>query len=105
MEKIINIGIVAHIDAGKTTLTENILYESGVIRAKGRVDHATTITDDLSVERITSIEESGAYVKIKGKLPARLSQGFLMQFRSLTKNMGTFDVARVEYCASAVKPS
>ena len=47
----INIGIVAHIDAGKTTLTEHILYESGVIKAKGRVDHANTVTDDLDAER------------------------------------------------------
>ena len=47
----INIGIVAHIDAGKTTLTEHILYESGVIKSKGRVDHANTVTDDLDVER------------------------------------------------------
>jgi ribosomal protection tetracycline resistance protein len=51
MTKIINIGIVAHIDAGKTTLTEHILFESGITRTKGRVDHASTVTDDLAVER------------------------------------------------------
>lgn len=51
MASTLNIGIVAHIDAGKTTLTEHILFESGVIRSKGRVDHATTVTDDLDVER------------------------------------------------------
>ena len=51
MANILNIGIVAHIDAGKTTLTEHILFESGVIREKGRVDHASTVTDDLAVER------------------------------------------------------
>ena len=51
MKNTLNIGIVAHIDAGKTTLTEHILFESGVTRAKGRVDHASTITDDLAVER------------------------------------------------------
>ena len=51
MANTLNIGIVAHIDAGKTTLTENILFESGVIRVKGRVDSANTVTDDLAVER------------------------------------------------------
>ena len=51
MANTLNIGIVAHIDAGKTTLTEHILFESGVIRSKGRVDHASTVTDDLAVER------------------------------------------------------
>ena len=51
MANTLNIGIVAHIDAGKTTLTEHILFESGVTRTKGRVDSASTVTDDLAVER------------------------------------------------------
>ena len=51
MANTLNIGIVAHIDAGKTTLTEHILFESGVTRIKGRVDNASTVTDDLAVER------------------------------------------------------
>lgn len=38
MKKIINIGIVAHVDAGKTTITENLLYYSGAIKSVGRVD-------------------------------------------------------------------
>ncbi|MCL2285744.1 MAG: TetM/TetW/TetO/TetS family tetracycline resistance ribosomal protection protein [Firmicutes bacterium] len=51
MASALNIGIVAHIDAGKTTLTEHILFESGITRVKGRVDHASTVTDDLAIER------------------------------------------------------
>lgn len=46
-----NIGILAHVDSGKTTLTEQILYHTGTIRALGSVDSGTTATDHLSVER------------------------------------------------------
>ena len=40
--KIINIGILAHVDAGKTTLTESLLYTSGAIAEQGNVDKGTT---------------------------------------------------------------
>lgn len=49
--KIINIGILAHVDAGKTTLTEAILHLSGAVRIAGRVDDGTTITDTMAVEK------------------------------------------------------
>ena len=48
---IINLGIVAHVDAGKTTLTEQMLYLSGVIRAPGSVDSGTAQTDWMEIER------------------------------------------------------
>jgi ribosomal protection tetracycline resistance protein len=47
----INIGIVAHVDAGKTSLTERILYETHVISEIGRVDKGTTQTDSLELEK------------------------------------------------------
>lgn len=46
-----NVGIFAHVDAGKTTLTEQMLYESGAIRRLGRVDQGTAHTDYLDIER------------------------------------------------------
>ena len=49
--KTINIGILAHTDAGKTTITENLLYKSGVIKNLGRVDKGNTITDSMSLEK------------------------------------------------------
>ncbi|MGY2613892.1 GTP-binding protein [Bacillus pretiosus] len=47
----INIGIVAHVDAGKTSLTERILYETNVIKEIGRVDSGSTQTDSMELER------------------------------------------------------
>jgi elongation factor G len=46
-----NIGIIAHIDAGKTTTTECILFNSGYTRALGAVDEGTAVTDWWEEER------------------------------------------------------
>ena len=45
------LGILAHVDAGKTTLSESLLYLSGVIRRQGRVDHGDAYLDTDSMER------------------------------------------------------
>jgi len=50
-QKTLNLGILAHVDAGKTTLTERLLYEAGVINEVGSVDAGTTQTDSLTLER------------------------------------------------------
>ena len=50
-QKTLNLGILAHVDAGKTTLTERLLYETGVIDVVGSVDAGTTQTDSLTLER------------------------------------------------------
>ena len=47
----INIGVLAHVDAGKTTLTEHFLYNSGTIRTLGSVDKGSTSTDNLNLEK------------------------------------------------------
>lgn len=44
-------GLLAHVDAGKTTLSEAILYRTGAIRKLGRVDHGTSFLDNGTVER------------------------------------------------------
>ena len=60
--KILNVGIFAHIDAGKTTLTERLLYEAGVLRTLGSVDGGTCLTDFLPVERARGVSVRDATV-------------------------------------------
>ncbi len=50
MKKIVT-GILAHVDSGKTTLSEGLLYSAGEIRKRGRVDHGDTFLDTNQIER------------------------------------------------------
>src|SRR5919202_2491804 len=58
----LNLGILAHVDAGKTTLTERLLYAAGVIDEIGRVDDGSTQTDSLALERQLGITIKSAVV-------------------------------------------
>ncbi len=58
----LNLGILAHVDAGKTTLTERLLYAAGVIDEIGSVDAGTTQTDFLALERQRGITIRSAVV-------------------------------------------
>lgn len=69
----INLALMAHVDAGKTTLTEQLLFQCGAIRKLGRVDDGTARTDSLAVERergisvraaVTSLEWSGCAINL-----------------------------------------
>ncbi len=51
LRRTLNLGILAHVDAGKTTLTERLLYAAGVIDEVGSVDAGTTQTDSLTLEQ------------------------------------------------------
>lgn len=75
MERIRNIGIIAHIDAGKTTTTERILFESGKTYKLGSVDEGSTVTDWMEQERERGITIVSAAIttfwttKIPGDIP------------------------------------
>src|SRR4051795_6608715 len=60
--RIINLGILAHVDAGKTSLTERLLHAAGVIDEPGSVDAGSTRTDSLELERRPGVTIRAAVV-------------------------------------------
>jgi len=62
LDRIRNIGVIAHIDAGKTTTTERILFYSGRTHRMGNVDEGTTVTDWMAQERERGITITAAAV-------------------------------------------
>ncbi len=62
LRRTLNLGVLAHVDAGKTTLTERLLYAVGVIDEIGSVDRGTTQTDSLALEQQRGITIKSAVV-------------------------------------------
>ena len=62
LRRTLNLGILAHVDAGKTTLTERLLHAAGVIDEVGSVDKGTTQTDSLALEQRRGITIKSAVV-------------------------------------------
>lgn len=60
--KTVNMGILAHVDAGKTSLTERLLFDAGVLDELGSVDGGTTQTDSMDLERSRGITIRSAVV-------------------------------------------
>jgi elongation factor G len=61
-DRLRNIGVIAHIDAGKTTVTERILYHTGLTRRLGNVDEGSTVTDFMPQERERGITIQSAAI-------------------------------------------
>lgn len=60
--KTLNLGILAHVDAGKTSLTERLLFNAGVIKTLGSVDSGNTQTDSMALEQKRGITIKSAVV-------------------------------------------
>lgn len=67
MRKLINTGIVSHIDAGKTTVTEQLLFFSGATRTRGSVDKGTAFTDFMEIEKNRGISVKMATTRFMWK--------------------------------------
>ncbi|MDP8221071.1 MAG: TetM/TetW/TetO/TetS family tetracycline resistance ribosomal protection protein [Candidatus Stygibacter frigidus] len=65
MRSIRNIGIIAHVDAGKTTITEQMLFLTGELRKPGSVDNGTSVMDNLSVEKERGISVKAAAIQFE----------------------------------------
>ncbi|WP_112133949.1 GTP-binding protein [Glycomyces dulcitolivorans] len=61
----LNLGILAHVDAGKTSLTERLLYDAGIIDRVGSVDSGSTQTDSMELERRRGITIQSAVVAFR----------------------------------------
>ena len=66
-KKVLTIGILAHVDAGKTSLTECLLHQAGATKAQGSVDKGSAITDGLALEKSRGISIKAASVNFSWK--------------------------------------
>ena len=118
LERTRNIGIAAHIDAGKTTLTERILFYTGMIHKIGEVHEGTTVTDWMEQERergitITSAattcfweqrQEEGVYKafeKIKMRVNIIDTPGHVDFTAEVERSLRVLDGAVAVFCAVA----
>ena len=84
LERTRNIGIAAHIDAGKTTITERVLFYTGMIHKMGEVHEGTTVTDWMEQERergitITSAATTCAWAQRKEEGVYKIFEGIKMR--------------------------
>ncbi len=67
MKQILNIALLAHVDAGKTSLTEQLLFQTGVLKSVGQVDKGTSVSDFLNVEKERGISVMASHMSLDYK--------------------------------------
>ena len=67
VKKHICLGLLAHVDAGKTTLSESLLFESGALRERGRVDKGDAFLDTYAVEKERGITVFSKQAMLRGE--------------------------------------
>ncbi len=108
LQNIRNIGIIAHIDAGKTTLTERILFHTGKIYKIGNVDEGTATTDWMQEEQERGITITSATITCswkEKKLNIIDTPGHVDFTIEVERSLKVLDGAIVVFCAvSGVQP-
>lgn len=64
MKPILNIALLAHVDAGKTSLTEQLLFHTGILKSVGHVDKGTSVSDFLNVEKERGISVMASHMSL-----------------------------------------
>ena len=85
LRNIRNIGIMAHVDAGKTTATERILYYSGLTHKLGSVDDGNTVMDSEKMEADRGITISSAAITTQWNYPHAIGSSCVVILRYLTQ--------------------
>lgn len=67
MKQILNIALLAHVDAGKTSLTEQLLFQTGTLKSVGQVDKGTSVSDFLNVEKERGISVMASHMSLEYK--------------------------------------